>query len=162
MSEFFSTQRPVTAVMHALQKMTNYSGCFDIDSAPQVRSDFERSLSTIYTELGTLFFEETGPCELGSFISATNLKGISNPGILLTELVRNFMLAFGDKDHQGMALHLFDELDAIAMTVRERRAPGLKTALPELEEWFPSPQSFPAPMAKIIPFRTRPYGVERS
>ncbi|WP_421526921.1 hypothetical protein [Pseudomonas brenneri] len=162
MSELFSTQRPVTAAMHALQQMTNDRGCFEIDSGAQDRSDLERSLGTIYTELGPLFFEETGPCELGSFIIATTLQGISSPGILLTELVRNFMLAFGDKDHQGMARALFDELDAIAMTVRERRGPGLKTALSELEESLPSPQFSPSSMGKIIPFRTRPHGVERA
>lgn len=161
MSEFISTQRPVTAAMHALQQMTNYRGYFGIDSCPQDRSDFERSLGTIHTELGPLFFEETGPCELGCFISATTLQGISNPGILLTELVRNFMLAFADKNHQGTARALFDELDAVAMTVRERRAPGLKGTLSELEEWLPRPQFTPSPMAKILPFRTRPYGVER-
>ena len=162
MSEFFSTQRPITAAMHALRQMTNDRSCFNIDSRPQDQSEFERSLGTIYTELGPLFFEETEPSELGSFISATTLQGISSPGILLTELVRNFMLAFADKDHQGMARALFDELDAIAITASQRRAPGLKTALSEMEEWPHRPQFSPSPMAKILQFRTRPYGVERS
>lgn len=158
MSEIFSTQRPVTAAMHAMQQMTNSSGCLAIGSGPHDRSDFERSLGTIYTELGSLFFEETGPSELGFFTSATTLQGICNPGILLTELVRNFMLAFGDKGHQGLARDLFDELDTIALNVRERRAPALKAALYELEDSPTTPQSLPAPVAKILPFRTRPVG----
>ncbi|MBP3998202.1 hypothetical protein [Pseudomonas koreensis] len=158
MSEIFPTQRPVTAAMHALQQMTNSSGCFSIGSCPNDQSDFERSLGTIYTELGHLFFEETGPSELGIFISETTLQGISNPGILLTEIVRNFMLAYSDKDHQGSARALFDELDAMALSVRERRAPALKAALSELEDWPATPRSLPAATAKILPFRKRPVG----
>ncbi|APC19470.1 hypothetical protein BLL42_27435 (plasmid) [Pseudomonas frederiksbergensis] len=155
MSEIFSTQRPVMAAMHALQQMTNASGCFSICSDPQRRGDFEQSLGTIYTELGHLFFEETGPSELGHFTNETIRQGICNPGILLTELIRNFMLAYADNDHQGSARAVFEELDAIAQSVRERRAPALKVALSELDDRPPTP---PSPTAKILPFKTRPVG----
>lgn len=156
MSNLFSSQPPVVAVMRALQQMTKPTGeCFDIRTDSVQRGKIEQSLDSILTEMGPLFFEETAPSQLGLFSNACVLQHMDNPGLMLVDLVRNFMLTFADTDHQGSAKAVYDELDALAQSVRQRRTSQISSLLSELSTW-----SDPRPTAQILPFKKTGKGVE--
>lgn len=151
MGEFHSATRPVEAVLKALCDNANPQSYLSQGFSEAQRDLYAQSLAILYAQLGPVFFGESSPEELDTFVSAALFNQIECPAFLLTELLRNFMLAYADKPSQATAMSVFNTLEGVAQTQRYR-SPAIAKVLRHLDRQPAMPLER---TAQIYPFKRR-------